>query len=156
MKNPLSGLEKFSDLGLLVMRIVIGLTFVHFGWFKLLGGQQAWQGTGSAISSLGIDFGHLYWGLAATFAELLGGLFLVIGLLTRPAALLLFLTMIVATALKLKGYNPGDLNSAIGLYYPLSMAAATFGLLMLGAGKFSLEGKGGGSKGSSSESKPKK
>jgi putative oxidoreductase len=154
MKPVLSGLEKHKDFGLLVLRVVIGLTYIHFGWMKLMGGPTAWDRTGAAIRGLGITFGERYWGLAATFAELLGGVFLVLGFLTRPAAIALFGTMVVATVLKLQTYAPNDIGSVIGLYYPLSMAAVTFALIFVGGGKFGLE-SGGGSKGAS-ESKPKK
>lgn len=157
MKGSLSGLEKFKDFGLLVQRIVIGLTYVHFGWVKLMGGPKVWDQVGAAMSKVGVDFGYRYWGLGATFAELLGGFLLVIGLLVRPAAAALCGTMVVAAVLTFQGYNPGKSESVIAFYYPLSMCAVTFAMLFVGGGKYGLDGGGGGgSKASSSDSKKSK
>lgn len=92
-----SRLDRHRDLGLLIARLGFGLGFVWFhGLPKLIGGPERWAGTGDAMASFGIDFGHTWWGLAAAVAEGLGGLLIAAGLFFRPAALALIGVMIVA------------------------------------------------------------
>jgi putative oxidoreductase len=139
MNLSLSSLDRFRDAGLLVLRLVLGLTFAHYGWAKMAGGVDAWRGTGSAMETFGIDFGFVAWGLAATLAELVGGLLLAVGWLSRLSALFLFFTMVVATATKVGAYSPENLGSMIGLYYPLTAGAVCFALIFLGPGRFAIE-----------------
>jgi putative oxidoreductase len=93
-----SALERYRDLGLLLLRLGFGLGFVWFhGWPKIEGGVERWRGTGSAMRSVGIDFAPEMWGLAASLAESVGGLLVALGLLFRPAALAIAAVMLVAT-----------------------------------------------------------
>ncbi len=90
-------LEKYRDIGLLIVRVGFGLGFIYFhGWAKLTGGPERWNRVGGAISNLGIDFGHTFFGFLAAFSESIGGLLFAAGFLFRPAAVLLACTMIVA------------------------------------------------------------
>lgn len=78
---------------LLVIRLSIGLIFIQTGWGKL----THLAGTTKFFAELGIPFPHIN-AIAASTTEFLGGLFLIIGLLTRPAAVGLTVVMIVAIA----------------------------------------------------------
>lgn len=82
----------WADLGLLIGRVGIGaLMAIGHGWFKLPPGK----GFVGTVESLGFPAPTLFaW--AAALAEFGGGLLLALGLLTRPAALLIVLTMGVA------------------------------------------------------------
>lgn len=144
MNLSFDSLDRFRDFGLLVMRVVIGGTFTFLGWGKLMAGPKTWTKLGGAMENFGLSGGELYWGMAATFAELLGGIFLVVGLLVRPSAFALFCTMVVAALLKFQSLNWGAQESVSGFFYPLTMAAVAFAMIFLGGGKYSVAGIGGG------------
>lgn len=88
---------KHIDLGLLIARIGLagGMIYYH-GWAKLMGGPERWEGLGGAMSRFGIEFWPTFWGFAASFAESIGALMIVAGILFAPASILLAITMFVA------------------------------------------------------------
>src|SRR3546814_3726868 len=75
----LSSLGKHRDTGLLILRVIIGLSFMMHGYPKITGGMEMWQGLGGAMNVFGIDFGAPFWGALAAFTEFLGGFLIVIG-----------------------------------------------------------------------------
>src|SRR5689334_1712788 len=91
------------DLGLLILRVGIGLMFMFHGWPKITGGSEMWTSIGGSMGNLGIDFAPTFWGFMAAFAEFFGGLLLVLGLFFRITNVLLVFTMIVAAIVHLKG-----------------------------------------------------
>lgn len=104
-KLALPGLDKHRDLGILLLRLGIGAMFIAHGLPKLTGGPEIWARLGSTMANLGITFAPTFWGLMAALAETVGGLLLMIGLATRPAAMMLAFTMLVAF---LMHFNSGD------------------------------------------------
>lgn len=77
-----------TDLGLLVLRVGVGLPFALHGFQKLFGwfGGGGFRGTSRWFASLGFGDGRMAT-LAAGTGEILGGLGLALGLLTPlPAA----------------------------------------------------------------------
>lgn len=132
-----NALDRWSDAGLLILRVGIGTLFmVVHGFPKLAGGPAKWESVGRAVSYLGVKFGHTGWGFAASVAETLGGLLLILGWGHRPAALVLFATMTVASIWK---YYPfGGWNAAA---HPAAMAVVCLGLLFTGPGKYSLDAR---------------
>ena len=132
----LSGLKNYTNAGLLFLRIGIGVMMIFHGYPKMLGGPEKWEKLGLAMSFIGINFYPIVWGFMAAFAETVGGLFIIIGFAFRPSALLLFFTMLVASIMHIKnGDGIGEASHAIEL------AAVFFGLLFIGAGKFSVDKK---------------
>ena len=81
----------------LVLRLPIGLILAAHGAQKLFGwfGGYGLEGTGQWLDSIGLGPGYLM-ALLAGSAEFFGGIALVLGLLTRPAALVTAVTMLVA------------------------------------------------------------
>ena len=71
----------------------------------------------------------------AACTETFGGFLLVIGLVTRPVCLLLFITMLVASLMHLATGSLADASHAI------EDALLFFGLLFVGPGKYSVDGK---------------
>jgi putative oxidoreductase len=85
------------DIGLLVLRLAVGLTMAAHGGQKLFGwfGGYGIAGTGGFLESLGFRPGKVHAGLAGT-AELVGGLLIALGLLTPVGAALVIAVMVVA------------------------------------------------------------
>lgn len=133
----LTFLNRYRDIGLLILRIGIGGMFVLVhGAPKLFGGPDQWEKVGMAMGSLGITFMPAFWGFMAAFAEFFGGLCLILGLFFRPACILLTLTMIVATSRHLsQGDGWGRASHAIedGIVF--------LSLILIGPGKYSLDEK---------------
>ncbi len=126
-------LEKYSDVGLLVVRLGFGLGFIYFhGWGKLTGGPERWEGVGGAMSSLGIGFGHTFFGFLASLAESLGALLIAAGLFFRPACAVLCFTMFVATANHIITGRGSPAHAFKNIWVAL-------GLMMIGPGKYSLD-----------------
>jgi putative oxidoreductase len=128
---------KRIDLGLLVLRVGIGTMYatVH-GWPKLLGGTERWKKLGTALENFGIHVWPTLWGFLAMAAELGGGILLVLGLFTRPAAAMILATMVVASTRHIqKGEGVGEASHAIEL--GIVMGA----LLLLGPGRYSLDAR---------------
>ena len=129
-------LDKYRDLGLLVLRVGIGAAFVCHGYPKLAGGPELWTKIGGALSAMGVNFGHTAMGLVAGLSEFAGGLLLVLGLFSRPACFFLLNTMIVATVMHIRGGDPFMKYS-----HALEAAILFFSLLLIGPGKYSLDEK---------------
>lgn len=142
MKSPARFLDRGRDFGLLVLRLVVGATFVYYGWMKIMGGNSVWSGVGSAAGNFGFKEGYVYWGFGVALVELLGGVALVLGMMVRPAALLIFCVMVGATALKFHGLDLGSGDSASDLFYPASIAAVMVSLFFSGGGRFAAGARG--------------
>src|SRR5215211_8619069 len=79
--------------GLTVLRIVVGMVFLVHGLQKLL--VMGFGGVAGFFGSLGVPAPGLF-AVIVTLVEVLGGLALILGLLTRLAAILLAVDMLVA------------------------------------------------------------
>ncbi len=121
------------DIGLLIIRLGIGAMFIIHGWGKLTGGPAKWESLGSKVANFGIEFGYTFFGFMAAFAEVFGGLFLILGILWIPANLLLLITMVVATQHHIV---KGDAFSSIS--HPIEAGILFIGLILIGPGRFRL------------------
>lgn len=129
-----------SSFTSLALRLSAGTIFVAHGAQKLFGsfGGYGLEGTGQWMASIGLEPGYLM-ALAAGSAEFFGGIALLIGLLTRPAALMLALTMLVAI---LTVHLPNGLFMDNGGYeFGLALLGISVALAFNGGGKFSLDRK---------------
>lgn len=125
-----------KDIGLLVLRIGLGLIFMRHGIGKLLAGPELWASLGSAMSNFGIHFAYTLWGFLAACAEGLGGLLLILGLATRVAAFFIACVMIVACMMH---YAKGDAWTELS--HPLSLLVVFIALIIMGPGIYSLDAK---------------
>lgn len=123
-----------GDFALLVTRIFMGaaLAFTH-GMMKLPPKDSFVQGVGHLGFPAPVMFSYL-----AGLAEFGGGLLLVLGLLTRPAALFVSFTMCVAAFGQAAG-QPFPKKELPLLYLCLALI-----YLVVGAGRFSLDNVLGG------------
>ncbi len=125
------------DWGILVLRLGIGIMFVAHGLqmaFGLFGGPGI-KGFSGMLSGLGFVPAK-FWAIVASYTVLVGGLLLIAGIQTRPAATLL-LIFIVTAAVKVH-LSKGFFLSNGGFEYTFVIAAACLALILLGSGKFSV------------------
>ena len=122
----------------LILRVPVGLTLAAHGAQKLFGwfGGYGLEGTGQWMASLGLEPGYLM-ALMAGGAEFFGGLALVLGLLTRPAALVTAFAMLIAIFAVHIGNGLFMANN--GYEFALTLFVVTLALAIQGAGRFSLD-----------------
>ena len=131
-------LQSNGGFAALVLRVPVGLILAAHGAQKLFGwfGGYGLEGTGQWLASIGLEPGYLM-ALLAGGAEFFGGLALVLGLLTRPAAVVAAFTMLVAIFAVHIGNGLFMANN--GYEYALTLFAATVALAIQGAGRFSVD-----------------
>lgn len=83
------------DLGLAILRVVLGVTFIAHGAPRLVGGVG---GLAGMLEGLGFPE-PLAWAWLVTLLEFFGGLLLVVGLLVTPVALLFCIEMLLGIIL---------------------------------------------------------
>ncbi|MBR9873634.1 MAG: DoxX family protein [Vibrionaceae bacterium] len=122
----------------LALRIPIGIIFMAHGSQKLFGwfGGYGLEGTGQWMASIGLSPGVLMAFLAGS-GEFFGGLFILLGLLTRPAATVLAFTMLIA--IFTVHFENGLFLSNNGYEFGLALLAASVSLIFSGAGKAGLD-----------------
>lgn len=118
-----------QNSGLLVARILLGLLFLVAGWGKL----ADVQGFAGYMASGGVP-AFLAW--PVVLFEILGGLALILGLLTRPAALALGLFS-VATAVMF--HSPADPAQMTNFLKNMALAGGYLAIAITGAGAWSVD-----------------
>ncbi|WP_394578593.1 DoxX family protein [Cytobacillus firmus] len=126
------------DLGLLIIRLVIGILFIGHGAQKLFGwfGGHGLKGTGGWFESIGMKPGVMM-ALLAGLAELIGGILFALGFLTPLAALMIAGTMIMAIV-KVHGPN-GLWATSNGYEYNLTLLSVAIGIALIGPGQYALD-----------------
>jgi len=118
-------LDRVQPLGLLALRVVLGVIMVAHGYPKVFGGLSKHA---AMVHSLGVP-GWL--GYVSAFAEFGGGLLLILGLFTRFAAFAVCINMLVAV---FKVHLKNGLTGQGGYEFSLSLATVAFALIFFGAG----------------------
>ena len=131
-------LDRLQPLALLVMRLSLGIIMVAHGYqnsFRHLHDHV------HMVAGLGLP---AWLGYVSSFTELLGGLLILAGFFTRPAAFAVCIDMIVAIW-KVHWHN--GLTADHGYEFPLALATLAFALIFFGAGPIALDDvlRGGGS-----------
>jgi putative oxidoreductase len=127
-----------ADIGLAFLRIVIGLTMAAHGAQKAFGwwsgpGPEGWR---QAMTAMGFRPSGL-WAAVSTVAELGGGTFLALGLLTPfAAAILVAQTVVIIGHVHLP---KGFWNRNAGYEFPLLLAAGAVAVALIGPGTLSLD-----------------
>ena len=126
------------DLGLLIVRLVVGITLAAHGSQKLFGwfGGGGIAGTAPFFEQLGFRPSRLHAALAG-ITETAGGLLLAAGLFTPLAAAALIGTMVVAVGSV--HWGKGFFLSTGGLEYNLVLGASALGIAFTGPGALSLD-----------------
>ena len=126
--------SRLHTCGTAALRIVVGIIFVMHGWQKLSWGFQL---VAEFLGSLHVPVPTLA-AVALTLLELLGGILMILGLLTRYVATLLAVDMLFAIILV--HFRHGFFASDGGLEFPLLLLAANIHLALAGAGSLSVSG----------------
>ena len=114
------------SLGLVLIRVAVGLVFFMHGWQKI-GNVPMVEGM---MASFGLPQGT---GFFIAWLEVIGGLSLILGIMTRVFGLAFGIEMLVAfflTGGASKGYRPHELE--------LVLMLLSFGLALTGSGRYSL------------------
>jgi putative oxidoreductase len=130
-------LDRLQPLALLVLRLVLGIIMIGHGYPKVFGGLSHHV---QSVSNMGLPGWLAYFSAAAEF---LGGIAVILGLLTRLAALGITINMLVAVG---KVHWKNGLLGQGGYQFPLGLAAIAFALIFFGAGPIALDAirRGGG------------
>jgi putative oxidoreductase len=133
-----------TDAASLVLRVFCGLVFIPHGVSKVFGSGGV-AGFSQSLPSYGIP---TFLGYVAAYSELVGGILLIVGLLTRISAALLAGTMFVAAFVvqlpdALHDPDNAGKNKVFAairtMELPLSILAAMFALVLLGGGRWSAD-----------------
>jgi len=126
------------DLGLLLLRLVAGLSFAAHGTQKLFGwfGGHGLAGTGGFLEQLGFHPGKRA-ALMAGLAETVGGLLLMLGAVTPLAAVLIVSVMLVATVAV--HWTKGYFAHSGGYELPLLYMVTALTVVLMGPGRFSID-----------------
>jgi putative oxidoreductase len=121
--------------GLLILRVVLGVTMAAHGYNKFFGGGRI-KGTAGWFESIGMKPGTFHARVAAS-TEMAAGIGLATGLLT-PVPAAGFVALMLVAAWTVHRHN-GFFIVKEGWEYNLVLAAAAVALAATGAGKYSLD-----------------
>jgi putative oxidoreductase len=126
------------DIGLLLLRLTVGLTLAAHGGQKLFGwfGGPGLDATGQFLAMLGFSAGRRQ-ALMAGLAETGGGLLLALGFFTPAAAAVVFSVMLVA-ALSVH-VEKGFFITSGGYEYTLVLGVAALTIAFTGPGSLSVD-----------------
>ena len=126
-----------ADIAILILRLALGFMFAAHGLQKAFGlfGGPGIDGFSEMLSGLGFK-PSLFWAYLAAYAELVGGILLAVGFLTRGTASVLLVLILVA-AFKVH-LNKGFFLSQGGFEYTLIIFSVCLSLILLGPGKFTI------------------
>lgn len=126
-------------LGLLILRLVLGLTVAAHGAQKVFGW---WGGSGMAAWTAGMTRMRirpaLAWAWISALAELLGGLAVALGLLSPLGSFAIVAAMAVAIALV--HWPNGFWNGKRGYEFNLALIGPAVALALTGPGAYSIDG----------------
>jgi putative oxidoreductase len=127
----LQGPGRLASVGLLLLRLSVGVLMIHHGQEKLADPQQF---ANTYVASLHLPF-PLFFAYAAGFSELIGSWLLILGLFTPLGALALTGTMTVAAY---QHISTAGLNIYV-LELVLLYLGGSLALLLNGPGRFSFD-----------------
>ncbi|MEK4670260.1 DoxX family protein [Niallia sp. FSL R7-0271] len=126
-----------EDVGLLIIRIMVGIVFLYYGSQKLFGlfGGHGIKGTGGWFESIGVKPG-----IPAAFlsglGEFVSGILMILGLFLPVAAVII--TIIMAGAIVKVHGSKGFAAGGGGFEYNLMLIVVAIGLALIGPGAFAI------------------
>ena len=131
---------KLTDIGILIVRVTLGVIFVAHGLQRLVGAFDGpgINGTIAMLDSIGIAPPQI-WAWVLAFSETFGGLFLILGIFPKLAALAIAIIMAIVIV---KVHGPkGLFLTKGGFEYQLLILSVSLSLMFTGGGKYSLLNK---------------
>lgn len=132
----------FYDVGLLILRLAVGLIFIIHGWPKLNPNSPMKGPAGFAgfLRQMGIPL-PLFFAWVVALLETAGAVLLMLGLGTRILALLFVVNMLVAIFVaKIRFLKVGFAGQeAAGWEFDFTLLAGALALLFTGAGSLALD-----------------
>ena len=132
-------LDRLQPLGLLALRVVLGVIMIAHGYGKVFhGGLEQHV---HRVASLGLPG---WWAYLSAFAEFFGGILVIAGLFTRFFSLAILIDMAVAIW---KIHWKNGMFAKGGYEFPVTLLTIAFALIFFGAGPIAIDhirGGGGG------------
>lgn len=122
-----------TSIGLTVLRVVLGVVFIAHGAQKF---AQGIPNVTQGFAGMGVPLAEVAAPLVAGL-ELVGGVFLVLGVATRVVGVLLAVDMVVAGLLAHS--SAGFFSQDGGFEYVLVLAVGSLAVALTGPGRFSLD-----------------
>ena len=126
-------LAKYTDFGLLLIRISIGVLFILYTAPALMGGPAAWTQFGTGVRNWGLHSNYQLWGFLGALAGCAGGVLLIFGLFFRLGVLLLLILAIGHAIGVTKGASFRFALPSIEICFVLA------GIVFVGPGKYSVD-----------------
>jgi putative oxidoreductase len=124
------------DIGNLFLRLGTGVTMFIHGWLKFAGGEAFLKTVGTNWSAvLGLHSQPLYWGIFVAVCQTLGGILIALGLLARPASLVLTFVMTIGAIMVFEKAG----TSFKDWSHPAEAALTCFAIAIMGSGRFGLD-----------------
>lgn len=118
-----------QNLGILLIRIALGVVFIHAGWLKITGMDVVVAGFGA----IGIPTALAY---IVAYAEFIGGIALILGIFVRSVSVVLAVIMVVAIA-KVHFASGFGLQNG-GYEYTFVLLLGSLAMITFGAGAYSI------------------
>lgn len=129
----LAFLAKYREVGLLLIRVSIGLLFILDTAPVFIGGPTAWAHFGAGVRHWGLHSNFQLWGFLGSLFGCLGGVLMIFGLFFRIGVLLVLLLAIAhAMAVESRTGFRAALPS-------IEMCFVLVGILFVGPGKYSVD-----------------
>jgi putative oxidoreductase len=124
-----SWLNKFQPCGALILRIVLAVSLLHYGYQKVHS-HAAMEAFTHQVQHFGLPYWLAY---VSAFTEVVGGIMMILGLFTRLFAALIAINMLTAlfTVAIHRDFNTCN--------YVIALAAIALMLLFYGAGSYALD-----------------
>jgi putative oxidoreductase len=129
----LAFLAKYREVGLLLIRISIGLLFILYTAPALIGGPKAWGHFGTGASHFGLHSHVQVWGFLGALLGCLGGILMIFGLFFRIGVLLV---LVIALGHAIAVYGETGFRAALP---SIEMCFVLAGVLFVGPGKYSVD-----------------
>ncbi|ANY23643.1 DoxX family protein [Gordonia terrae] len=129
MTNPI-----VRSAGILIGRVALGVIFLAHGLQKFQ--QNGWTGPQTGFDMMGVPAAS-FSAFVVTWLEILGGIALIVGVLTPIIAALFVIDMV--GALFIAHVDSGIWVSDGGYEFVLALAAGSLLLAVVGAGRFSVD-----------------
>jgi putative oxidoreductase len=133
----LSPLSQLANLAPLAVRVIAGIIMLVHGWQKLTEMGPGNFG-GQMVAGLGVPL-PVFMGYVVTFLEIIGGILLIIGFLSRLVALLLTIDLVVAILLVKANVGFLSGSSGTGAELDLALIACFLVILFAGPGRVSVD-----------------